>query len=296
MNIDLARLPTNLLAAAVTTVVVVAVGVAFLLLSDQSPKIRPQISDIETPQTTVAPEQEAEKVPSIAEEPTDFVPVQQVKVPPVGEVSPDIIPAQQAPVPALSPKATSVAEVIPPLGRSEPLEAEEEKFKPSLVPELVPGVPPVNEYRPILSDNVAAPQDESADLRAGNLVYRDTDAIFVSVPDALEGLHCIRTTFEDRIRSMNMSFVLSRSAFVYVLHDQRISRKPKWLRSFTFMGERVLVKGAVVGDAVFDVFVQGRPAGKVVLGSNIEKFSEAGVPHGRVAKDPGMYVVCVATN
>lgn len=285
------RLPASrkgLVVPGLITIVLALVGVGAYLLWRQEPT-EPQRAQVSPPaqpervekvetagEPTVAPSQSADEVKE-PEGATKSLPGSDRLV-------------QPGPIPVEKPSVRSR-----PTGKKAPvqvLQADEEASQDgSRKEETIPAPEPsaIGEIDPA--------RYEAGRLRSGEMVYVDTDATFAEIPQAYEGLRCIRTADEDRTVERSFSFELRQDARVYVLHDRRIGKrgKPDWLKSFSATGEHVTMNGPLGSGVVYlDVFVGDRPAGRVVLGPNTQWSALTKVVRNNVApKDLSMYAVCV---
>lgn len=131
-------------------------------------------------------------------------------------------------------------------------------------------------------------------LKAGGRAYMDDSASFAEIPSALRNLRCIRTANDDRTEEkMVVSFNVRQKGQIYIAHDQRIRKKPDWLKPFSRTSQPLVVTDAGGQKVLYDVFVRDVAAGPVVLGSNTQWNALTRKLRGAFPKDLKMYLVCV---
>lgn len=132
-------------------------------------------------------------------------------------------------------------------------------------------------------------------LQPGQAAYIDHGARLAGVPNARVGCSSIQPAFADRDQRISITFVLARPARVYVAHDQRLRKKPDWLRNFARTGETWQLSGVDDTGAManFDVFARDYPAGLVDLGANTNWSPTTRILRDVIPKNVGMYLVCV---
>jgi hypothetical protein len=132
-------------------------------------------------------------------------------------------------------------------------------------------------------------------LQPGQAAYIDHGARLAGVPTARVGCSSVQTAFADRDQLVSLSFVLAQPARVYVAHDQRLRKKPDWLRNFARTGESWQVSGVDETGAMsdFDVYVRDYPAGLVDLGANTNWSPTTRILRDVIPKNVAMYLVCV---
>ena len=105
-------------------------------------------------------------------------------------------------------------------------------------------------------------------LRVGAPAYIDRDYTYRRVPQELLGATYVMTSNEDDRPSSGafLRFVVSRDATVYVGHDNRVRRKPEWLRRFKDTGREIETT-----DVPFRLYRKDFKAGTVTLGGNLSR-------------------------
>jgi hypothetical protein len=101
-------------------------------------------------------------------------------------------------------------------------------------------------------------------LKNGVKCYNDRDFVYSEVPSSLVGAAYIKTANDDKMSkgSQFLSFDVNQNVTVYVAHDNRLTAKPDWLKSFSAAGMGIRT------DKPFSLFKKDFSAGNVVLGGN----------------------------
>lgn len=116
--------------------------------------------------------------------------------------------------------------------------------------------------------NVSASSGRDYDLREnladGNRVYIDRTYTYSRLPAQLQGSAFILTANDDKTASGDslLSFQVSKTATVYVAHDDRITTKPAWMAQFNDTGLNLK------SDVTLSIYARSFPAGTVTLGGN----------------------------
>jgi hypothetical protein len=102
-------------------------------------------------------------------------------------------------------------------------------------------------------------------LQNGAMVYIDRGSIYNSAPTLLKGTTYIKTANNDKGESKSsfLTFDVNQDVTVYVAHDNRITKKPSWLTSFTDTGNDL-----VTTDTTLSIFANNFLAGTITLGGN----------------------------
>ena len=112
-------------------------------------------------------------------------------------------------------------------------------------------------------------------LKVGAAAFMDnTSYYFTQVPSFLEGATYIKTANDDKCLPDPSKFVLSfdveRPVTIYIAHDDRYLTKPMWMSGFTPNQEYVNLNLPGAGAGRYTLYARDYPAGKIVLGSNID--------------------------
>jgi hypothetical protein len=130
-------------------------------------------------------------------------------------------------------------------------------------------------------------------LKTGERAYVDDSASFAEIPEALRNSRCIRTANDDRTQDkIVVSLNVRQEGRIYIAHDQRIRKKPDWLRSYSRTSQPLAVMEPGGERVLYDVFVRDVAAGPVVLGSNTQWNALTRKLRGAFPKDIKMYLVC----
>ena len=102
-------------------------------------------------------------------------------------------------------------------------------------------------------------------LENGVTSYTDRNYAYSQVPAPMQGSRYILGANDDKVSKGDdfLRFTLSEDAVVYVAHDDRIPRKPAWMRGFSDTGAML-----VSADKPMSIFWKRFSAGEVVLGGN----------------------------
>jgi hypothetical protein len=102
-------------------------------------------------------------------------------------------------------------------------------------------------------------------LQNGVLVYIDRAYTYSTIPTSLQGTTYIKTANADKASSdaSFLTFEVNQDVTVYVAHDDRITKKPSWLASFTDTGDNL-----VTTDTTLSIFTSNYLAGTITLGGN----------------------------
>ncbi len=102
-------------------------------------------------------------------------------------------------------------------------------------------------------------------LQVGAPVYTDRGYTFTSIPSLIQGATYIQTANDDSGRSDNpfISFDVNQDVTIYIAHDDRETRKPLWMASFTDTSNNI-----VTSDTTFSLFSKDFSVGTVTLGGN----------------------------
>jgi hypothetical protein len=125
-------------------------------------------------------------------------------------------------------------------------------------------------------------------LRPGARVYTDREYTYSAVPNHLRTFTYLMTACDDKFRSgMDdfMSFVIGRGCNVHVAYDDRYPTRPRWLRDFQDTGHDLVFRDGR-RDVRLSLLAKYFPAGKVVLGSNLDRGEQT---------NAGMYTVVLDT-
>jgi hypothetical protein len=101
-------------------------------------------------------------------------------------------------------------------------------------------------------------------LANGNTAYIDRSYTFQNVPATLAGTTYIMTANDDKSNSSSqfLSFKANRNVTVYVAHDNRLSSKPDWLKSFS------KTSLSLSTDVPMTIYQKSYSAGRIYLGGN----------------------------
>jgi hypothetical protein len=101
-------------------------------------------------------------------------------------------------------------------------------------------------------------------LANGKNVYIDRTYSYNNIPSLVSGATYIETANDDKLYSNTkfVSFDVNRSVTVYVAHDDRITTKPSWLKSFTDTGKNL------TSDVPMSLYKKNFSAGRISLGGN----------------------------
>jgi hypothetical protein len=99
----------------------------------------------------------------------------------------------------------------------------------------------------------------------GARAYADRSYTFSSVPSSMRGLTYIQTSNNDMRSDSNsfMNFTADEDITVFVAHDDRIRRKPRWLSSFADTRHNILIRNKTLS-----VFAKDFSKGRITLGGN----------------------------
>jgi hypothetical protein len=144
-----------------------------------------------------------------------------------------------------------------------------------------------------LFHNVSPARYGLAFLAVGNPVYEDPAYVYADVPEAFQGLTCLRVANSQESEDAAVSFTLSRRARVMVAHDRRIKKRPGWLRSFQDTGEELRVRELGEGrELAYRIYAEELGPGRVELGESSgatrinKRLREA------LNRERNLYVVC----
>ena len=104
-------------------------------------------------------------------------------------------------------------------------------------------------------------------LQPGVKVYTDREFTYGPIPPEVQGLTYIRTANDDKNSrgEVHLTFDLNLPATIYVAHDERLPRKPKWMADYT--RTELLLPTSDVPFRLYKLDVLG---GETVLGGNAE--------------------------
>lgn len=140
-------------------------------------------------------------------------------------------------------------------------------------------IQPSTQPKPIVSNlSVTTLREYAVDeggLKVGAPAFIDnTSYYFIQVPSFLEGATYIKTANDDKCLPDPSKYVLSfdidRPVKIYIAHDDRYLTKPVWMSSFSPTQESVNLNLPGAGAGRYTLYARDYPAGKVVLGSNID--------------------------
>lgn len=140
-------------------------------------------------------------------------------------------------------------------------------------------IQPSAQSKPIVSNlSVTTLREYAADeggLKVGAPAFVDnTSYYFTQVPSFLNEATYIKTANDDKClpdpSKFVLSFDVSRPVTIYVAHDDRYLTKPAWMSGFTPTQESVNLNLPGAGAGRYTLYARDYPAGKIVLGSNID--------------------------
>jgi cysteine-rich repeat protein len=127
--------------------------------------------------------------------------------------------------------------------------------------------------QPLVIDNVNGAVLANDVIRNGAQVYTDRGGPYATIPDTLVGARYL-TTRNNNNQSIGINLInfrVNQPVTIYIAHDNRITTKPAWLRSFRDTGVTMTIPGLGAGtepNGIYTLFRRTFPEGTVNLGGN----------------------------